>query len=102
MDTTDDDWAVAQSWIGTKETREVFDERFDRLGSRDLAVQESLRAQLAVLTGNPASFSLPSGLSVSQGENIRALREQLTKITDLIGAGPTGVVVNKLVRRRGR
>lgn len=75
---TSGEWVLVRSWIGTTEQDATFQERYDRLGSLDLAIIESLRAQLAAMTlDQPSSVSTPDGLSVQFGENIRALRETL-------------------------
>lgn len=74
---------VARSWIGTTESDATFNERFDRLGSLDLAIVESMRAQLAVLTlDQPASLSTPDGTSVNFGANIKALQDLLAEFLD--------------------
>lgn len=83
MPTTDEQWTVAQSWIGTTETRVTFDERYDRLDSLDEAIKESMRAQLAVLVfDQPAGVGLSSGDNFQFGENIRTIRENLAKFED--------------------
>ena len=75
---TDGEWVLVRSWIGTTEEDAVFQERYDRLGTMDRAIIESLRAQLAAMVlDQPSSISTPDGLSVQFGENIRALRETL-------------------------
>lgn len=80
MPTTADELTVARSWIGNEESDATFDERFDRLGSLDSAIEESLRAQLAVLIlDQPASLSTPDGTSVNFSANIKALQERLAE-----------------------
>lgn len=63
MPATADQLAVVRSWIGNKETDDVFNERFDRLGSLDAAITESLRAQLTQARINPESVTLDDGTS---------------------------------------
>lgn len=41
---TDGEWVLVRSWIGTTEEDAVFQERYDRLGTMDRAIIESLRA----------------------------------------------------------
>lgn len=65
MAPTAEQLTVARSWIGTKETEIVFTERFDRLGSLDPAILESMRAQLTMMTLNPSSVTLDDGTSFS-------------------------------------
>ena len=76
MALSDDQWAVAQAWVGTSEPRTTFEERFTRLGdSLDAAIDERLLALVSAALGQPGSFSLPSGLSVTNSENIRSWRD---------------------------
>lgn len=96
---------LARSWIGNTESDETLQERYDRLGSLDSAIVESLRAQLAVLVlDQPSSISTPDGLSVQFGENIRALRDTLKNFIQLGGtdsqqdAGTGGGTVTRLER----
>jgi hypothetical protein len=78
MPASESELKVARSWIGTSEDDATFNERYDRLGSLDSAITESLRAQLAVLVlDQPASISTPDGTSASFASNIQALQEQL-------------------------
>lgn len=76
---------VVRSWVGTTPTDVQLNERFDRLGTVEDTVEETLRAQLSELLGQPASLSLPSGLSVNYGENIRSIKEKLSDIKKVIG-----------------
>lgn len=85
MPATPDELSVARSWIGAAESDSVFDERYDRLGSLDLAISESLRSQIQALIAEPTSVSLPSGLSVSFAENIRALERRLKEFLSMGG-----------------
>lgn len=83
MPATSDELTVARSWIGTTEDDATFNERYDRLGSLDDAIAESLRAQLAVLIlDQPSSVSTPDGTSVNFAANIKALQERLTEFLD--------------------
>lgn len=80
MPTTPEQLKTARSWIGESETSDIFNERFDRLGSLDLAIVESLRSQIGVLESDqPASFGLPSGLNASFSSNITELKDTLEK-----------------------
>lgn len=86
MTPSDDELIVARSWIGTTEDEDVFIERCERLGSLDSAIVESLRAQLASLVlDSPASVSTPSGLSINQSENIKALQASLEEFLSIGG-----------------
>lgn len=83
MPATSDELKVARSWIGTTEDDDTFNERYDRLGSLDDAIAESLRAQLAVLVlDQPAQVSTPDGTSVGFAANIKALQESLAEFID--------------------
>ncbi len=91
---------VARSWIGNSEELEVFQERYDRLGSFDDAITESLRAQLAgYALDSPAQFGTPSGYSQNTSENIKSLRESLAKFLEVVvaeaGAGVTVAVMRR-------
>ena len=114
MPPTADELTVARSWIGTTETDAVFNERFDRIyalvinpndtarreRALNLAIEESLRAQLAVLTlDQPASMSA-EGNSVNYQQNIISLQQNLTRFTDTKGSMTASV--GKLHRVGGR
>jgi len=100
MPTTPDEMKVARSWIGTTEDDATFNERYDRLGSLDSAITESLRAQLAVLVlDQPASISTPDGTSVQFAANIKALQENLALFLD---EGGTEVADNTSIARISR
>lgn len=79
MPATANDLKVARSWIGNSESDATFNERYDRLGSLDAAITESLRSQLAALLESPAGLGTPDGLNVQTGENIRTLRGLLAE-----------------------
>lgn len=100
MPATSDELTVARSWIGSvaAESDIVFNERYDRLGSLDLAIEESLRSQLAIFNEPPAFLRLPSGLQVDFSSNIKLLQDQL-KIF-LATGGTTGGIpaISRLVR----
>jgi hypothetical protein len=90
MPTTTDQMKVARSWIGTTEDDATFNERYDRLGSLDLAIAESLRAQLAVLVlDQPSSLATPDGTSVNFAANIKALQDNLAQFLDTGGTDET-------------
>lgn len=93
MPATADELKVARSWIGTTETDDVFNERYDRLGSLDAAIKESLRTQLAkLILDQPAGLSTPDGLNVQFGENIRTLSARLAEFSSEGGSAGTGSV----------
>jgi hypothetical protein len=95
--TTDKQWAVATSWVGS-EAREVFDERYNRLGDLDAAIEESLRAQLTAMTiGAPSRISVED-ISVDYSGNISALQKSLEKFLLLGSDGGTRPKVTKIVR----
>lgn len=99
MPATSDELKVARSWIGNTESEATFNERYDRLGSLDEAIAESLRAQLAVLVlDQPASVSTPDGTSVGFAPNIKALQENLASFLE-VGSGSTlGTSIAKIHR----
>lgn len=103
MPATPDELKVARSWIGTSESDATFHERYDRLGSLDEAIAESLRAQLAVFVlDQPTSVSTPDGTSVNFSSNIKALQEQLASFLS-VGSGSTlGTSVAKIARPQYR
>lgn len=79
--------SVVRSWVGDKPTDDELEERFERLGTVEDTIRETLRAQLSSMLSNPASLSTPSGLSVSFGENIRTLKARLEELNDQAPAG---------------
>lgn len=96
MPTSSAEFRLAQTWVGSKETQEVFDERVDRLlpesGEQptaiNSAIEESLREQLAIMVLNRPSSMSVEGVSISYAANIVALREQLKRfLTSAIGSG---------------
>lgn len=99
MPATPDELAYARSWIGDAETDGVFNSRVDRLlpgyesqaAAIDAAIEEAMRHRLAVLTmDQPTSMSI-SGISVSFGEGMRLLRENLKSFVSVRGSGVYGV-----------
>ena len=97
MPLTDDEMTVVRSYVGPTESDATLNERYDRLGTIDLAIEESLRSQLAVLRAAPASVRLPSGLSVNNSNNIEALQKALDKF--IANGGTSGVAgVTRIVR----
>lgn len=129
MPVTTAEMSVARSWIGTTETDDVFNERFDRLllnppvstptarcgwmGSTSLpidqqraqalnyAIEESLRSQLSTMTNDgPAAASAEGAGSYNQAPNISALRKMWEEFAALQGTRKAQVV--NVVRRRGR
>jgi hypothetical protein len=108
MALSDAEWAAAQSWIGTAEQRSTFEARYDRLDSDlDAAIREALLSLVTVTASQPGSISLPSGLSISVGENIRTWREVLAMFlrqggTDAVPEADTGTKFYKRVRPQSR
>lgn len=99
MPATADELKVARSWIGNTETDAEFNERYDRLGSLDSAIEESMRAQLAVMVlDQPGSVATPDGTSVNFGKNIDALRANLEDFLDSGGASGLSTSITKIVR----
>ena len=115
MSLTADQWAVAQSWLGSTHTEAEFSTRYDRIEGTsgnetwedsqilDAAIVESLRYNIASTASDPSSFSLPSGMSVSQGENIRSWKMLLDLFiseggTDGEPDGTGGATLYKRVR----
>lgn len=87
--------------MGTSESDAIFNERFDRLGTLDLAIVESLRAQLAVLTlDQPSSITTPDGTSASFSENIKTLQKTLANFIDIGSEGDEslGSSIRQIVR----
>jgi hypothetical protein len=113
MPLTSDQLTLARSWIGNTEEDDVFGERFDRLGTLygfnertlDRAIEESLRAQLAVLTLDQPTSVTVGDLSLSFGQNLIALQSTLKDFLAKGGtagaaetAGSGGFTVAKLYR----
>lgn len=83
MPATTNELTYARSWIGSEESDATFNERYDRLGSLNEAILESLRAQRAAFVlDQPASVTTPDGMSVSFGDNIKALDELIDKFAN--------------------
>jgi hypothetical protein len=80
---TDEDIAAIKSWVGSEWSTSDIEDRFDRLGNFDEVVLEILNQQIADLSAQPSSFSVP-GLSVSQGQNMITLSETIKRFR---GAG---------------
>lgn len=108
MPVTTDELTYARSFIGNKETEAVFAERMDRLSVSgadrgevlNSAIEESLRAQLAVLTLDQPSSASVGSVSYSQGANIQALQKTLQEFR--VGLAQGGVQRARLVRARER
>lgn len=101
MALSDDSWAVAQAWIGTSEPRLDFEARYTRLGDDlDAAISERLLTIITATTSSPSSISLPSGLSISQGENIRSWNQVLKMFQQRGGTdGKADAVGTKVYKR---
>jgi hypothetical protein len=107
MALTADDWALVRSWIGSKETDEVFQERYDRLGAIDPAIEESMQAQLSAMIFNRDASVTVEDIQVSSAENIKALTKLIDDFKAQGGTDPDdglggGMVTTKLARRRWR
>lgn len=94
----DSDFTVIRSWVGDDPTDDDLEERFERLGTVDLVIEETLRGQLSSMASasNPASLSLNDGTSVTYTENIRALRENLRRFEALGGTNKTKDLPNSV------
>lgn len=87
MPASPDQLTVARSWIGTSEEDSVFQERYDRLAVPgraphvvlSMAIEESLRAQLAEMILDQPSQISTGGDSFGFGDNIRALMAHIDK-----------------------
>jgi len=90
MPLTDDQFAVLRVWVGADVDDSVLEDRYTRLGSFDSVVIEELNAQLAELQGTPSSISV-GGLSISFGEQIRALQDAIKRFR---ASGGTGLDVD--------
>jgi hypothetical protein len=87
MPATSDQLTVARSWIGTSEEDATFHERYDRHAAAEpgqaphvslsLAIEESLRAQLAAMILDQPSQISTGGDSFGYGDNIRALQKHI-------------------------
>lgn len=83
MPATADDLTLARSWIGTWETDDAFNERFDRLNADlDAAVAESLRAHLSSLVSQASSITVED-ISLSFSQNIIALEKLIETFRDV-------------------
>ena len=106
MPTTTSELQVARSWIGTVEADDDFNERFDRhyleqagLGSNEtekrtealnLAIDESLRSQLASMTLDQPGSASAEGLSYANNQNMITLQQMLKLFEQQSGVGGTG------------
>jgi hypothetical protein len=109
---TADQLTLARSYIGSTETDDVFNERFDRLGPGEpwwvkltLAIQESIRAQIASLIFDQPTQITVGGDSFNWGSNIKALQDALEAFEDSGGIpdpdlpiGSIGASTARLVR----
>lgn len=100
MALTDDQFATIRSWVGDGPTEDQIEEAYLRNGSFDGAVLEILRSQLSTLLGQPSSLTVP-GLSVSNGQNIISLQQQIRDLRAQgtgLDSGLTGTGTYKMVR----
>lgn len=86
MPATTEELIVARSWIGTTESDATFNERFDRLGSLDAAIEESLRAQLAAMSLDQPGAAGLEGMNYSWASNMQYVASLLK---DFIAQGGT-------------
>lgn len=75
---TDEDIAAIKSWVGSEWSDSDIEDRFDRLEDVDEVVLEILNQQIADLSAQPSSFSVP-GLSITQGQNMITLSETIKR-----------------------
>lgn len=114
MPASADELKVARSWIGTVEADATFQERFDRLAvpgetsiaTLNRAIEESLRAQLAVLVLDQPGQLSTGGNSFNWSANIKFLGEWLEEFIQSggvpdpdAGTSLSGVGVARLYRR---
>lgn len=98
MPTSFAEFRVAQTWIGSKETKVVFDERLDRLlpdfdertKAFNASVGESLREQLAIMMLDRPSSMSAEGVSLSYSQNLIALQKMITRFESSGGTGIAG------------
>jgi predicted transcriptional regulator len=109
MPATTNELTYARSFIGNTETDDVFNERVDRLadaftGSREellvVAIEESLRAQLAALMLDQPSQASVGSVSYGQQVNIQELSKQLADFRTTKGSAR--LTTARLVRQRER
>jgi hypothetical protein len=74
---SDNDMKVVRSRVGDGPSDEVLDERYDRLGSVDEVIRETLAARLASLLDRPDTFNVPGEYGESRGGQIKALQDEL-------------------------
>lgn len=90
MPLSDEQLAVIRSYVGNLATDGDLEDRYDRLGSEEEVIVETLRARLAVLVlDQPANISVPDGPTIGTAANIAALQKSLEDITRQ-GLNPAG------------
>lgn len=108
MALSNDDWELAQTWIGTKESRADFTARYERLGEDlDAAIHESMTAQLSAMIFERDAQVQVEDIQVNNSTNIRELSKLLEKFTAVGGTSPGdgspgGMQTTRLARRRYR
>ena len=102
MPLTDDEMMAARSWIGETVSDETINERYDRLGDINLAIEEELRSQSVAMAQRPTNLALPSGLSLGFGQNITAAESRLKDFLSSGGVSSIGVKITKLYRKQER
>lgn len=102
MPLTENELIVARSWVGQEVTDDALNERYERLGSLNAVIEETLRVQATELAKRPANVSLPSGLTVSTSHNITEARQRLEKFLASGGVNATSPGVTRLKRKDRR
>lgn len=102
---TEEQELVLRVWVGEDILLSELQAYYDEFNSFDATVRAVLTKQLTTLIQEPSQITVP-GLSISQGQNITALRQL---IADFNAAGGTGldegvpfddaIGIGKLVRR---
>lgn len=93
---------IIRTWVGDDPTSSELEELYDALGSWDEVVTATLRKQVADLTSQPSSFSVP-GLSISIGQQLQAAQLNYKAWlngngTGLDGEATMGLLVGQIVR----
>lgn len=78
-DLSADQLKVVRSRVGDNPTDEELNERYDRLGTVDEVIRETLEYRLANLLDRPDSFTVPGEYSESRGGQIKALQDAIAE-----------------------
>lgn len=68
-----------RSWVGTIPTDDELQARWERLQSYNAVIEETIRIITNDLARRPASVTVPGGLSISSGENLRYYQDLLKR-----------------------